>query len=163
MHGLLFYVWVISLVPRPLPPFECCLLKKWEWLRDEVIIWGCYLPPDVSVLGNLPYLIFLDVSYNKLTTILDFHPPKNLLVYTKQHSHSKLFLHVQHETMFSYISKSWIDVGILSWVWVCDYLYLCFQEVNYSHNEIEEICDLSAHCSLTRLTLDCILIRHTVA
>jgi hypothetical protein len=36
--------------------------------------------PDVSVLGNLPYLIFLDLSYNKLTTILDFQPPKNLLV-----------------------------------------------------------------------------------
>ena len=31
------------------------------------------------------------------------------------------------------------------------------QEVNYSHNEIEEICDLSAHHSLTRLTLDRIL------
>ena len=31
------------------------------------------------------------------------------------------------------------------------------QEVNYSHNEIEEIPDLSVHQSLSVLTLDCIL------
>ena len=39
-----------------------------------------FLCPDVSVLSNLPYLIFLDLSYNKLTAILNFQPPKNLLV-----------------------------------------------------------------------------------
>ena len=36
---------------------------------------------DLSVLGNLPDLVYLDVSYNKLTSILDFQPPpRNLLV-----------------------------------------------------------------------------------
>lgn len=88
-----------------------------------------FLYPDVSVLSNLPYLIFLDLSYNKLTTILDFQPPKNLLV-------SALDYHITCNGLFA--------------------LLCVYQEVNYSHNEIEEICDLSVHHSLTRLTLDCI-------
>ena len=33
---------------------------------------------DLSPLNNLPYLLILDASHNKLTTILDFTPPKNL-------------------------------------------------------------------------------------
>lgn len=33
---------------------------------------------DLSPLSNLPYLLILDVSHNKLTTVLDFEPPKNL-------------------------------------------------------------------------------------
>lgn len=37
-------------------------------------------PLDLSVLSNLPYLTFLDVSYNKLTRVLDFQPPQNLTV-----------------------------------------------------------------------------------
>ena len=39
---------------------------------------------DVTVLGNLPYLIFLDLSHNKLTRILDFQPPRNILVHMLQ-------------------------------------------------------------------------------
>lgn len=35
---------------------------------------------DVSVLSNLPYLTFLDLSSNKLSTVLDFEPPHNLAV-----------------------------------------------------------------------------------
>lgn len=35
---------------------------------------------DISVLSNLPFLVYLDVSYNRLTNILDFDPPKNLMV-----------------------------------------------------------------------------------
>ena len=33
---------------------------------------------DLSPLSNLPYLIILDASHNKLTSVLDFNPPKNL-------------------------------------------------------------------------------------
>ena len=37
---------------------------------------------DLPILSNLPYLVHLNVSYNKLTAILDFDPPKNLMVCT---------------------------------------------------------------------------------
>ena len=45
----------------------------------------CFFPADqsLSVLSALPYLVHLNVSYNKLTAILDFQPPKNLLVCTE--------------------------------------------------------------------------------
>jgi len=33
---------------------------------------------DLSVLGNMPYLLELDASHNELTTLLDFSPPYNL-------------------------------------------------------------------------------------
>lgn len=33
---------------------------------------------DLSPLGNLPYLLILDVSHNKINRLLDFPPPKNL-------------------------------------------------------------------------------------
>ena len=33
---------------------------------------------DLSPLSNLPYLLILNASHNKLTTILDFKPPLNL-------------------------------------------------------------------------------------
>ena len=40
-------------------------------------------------------------------------------------------------------------------VCVCVYVCMCvLQEVNYSHNEIEEIADLSPHHSLRTLILD---------
>ena len=38
------------------------------------------------------------------------------------------------------------------------YAYVCLQEANYSHNDIEVIGDLSHHTSLTKLILDRILI-----
>ena len=46
---------------------------------------SCFFPADqsLSVLSALPYLVHLNVSYNKLTAILDFQPPKNLLVCTE--------------------------------------------------------------------------------
>lgn len=33
---------------------------------------------DLSVLGNLPYLLELDASHNQIEKLLDFSPPKNL-------------------------------------------------------------------------------------
>ena len=36
---------------------------------------------ELSALSTLPYLTHLNVSNNKLTSVLDFNPPKNLLVY----------------------------------------------------------------------------------
>lgn len=38
----------------------------------------CMYISDLSPLSNLPYLLILDASHNKLTTVLDFKPPKNL-------------------------------------------------------------------------------------
>ena len=35
---------------------------------------------ELSALSSLPYLTHLNVSHNKLTSVLDFDPPKNLLV-----------------------------------------------------------------------------------
>ena len=35
---------------------------------------------DLTPLGNLSYLLSLDVSHNKLTTLLDFKPPFGLRV-----------------------------------------------------------------------------------
>ena len=43
----------------------------------------------------------------------------------------------------------------VAYVCVCVYVCMCvLQEVNYSHNEIEEIADLSPHHSLRTLILD---------
>lgn len=36
-------------------------------------------------------------------------------------------------------------------------LDMALQEANYSHNDIEEVCDLSLHQSLSKLILDRIL------
>ena len=51
--------------------------KRSCFLKTETVFLCCL---DVSVLSNLPYLTFLDVSINKLSTVLDFEPPHNLTV-----------------------------------------------------------------------------------
>lgn len=34
--------------------------------------------PDLSPLGNMPYLLELDVSHNQISSLLQFKAPKNL-------------------------------------------------------------------------------------
>ena len=35
---------------------------------------------DLSALSNMPYLLDLDVSHNRIPSLLDFQPPKNIQI-----------------------------------------------------------------------------------
>ena len=136
--------------------------KRSCFLKTETVFLCCL---DVSVLSNLPYLTFLDVSINKLSTVLDFEPPHNLTVQSacvcvyNIHCHSRTFL------MYNCIVQCFalkVHIHVLTIITISSHVncHLCYslQEVNYAHNEIEGMGDLSRHPSLTKLILDCILV-----
>ena len=52
-----------------------CYAEENKWFQFSICF---FCISDLSPLSNLPYLLVLDVSHNKLTTVLDFEPPKNL-------------------------------------------------------------------------------------
>jgi len=82
---------------------------------------------DLSAVAPLGHLTYLDVSFNKLTSILDTVNSTNLIV---RHT-------LCVTTYMPHIMSK--------------------QEANYSHNEIEILGDLGHHNSLTILKLSCIL------
>lgn len=49
-----------------------------EYIHLQNVVLSHNLLTDLSPLGCMPYLVFLDVSHNQLTTVLDFKPPLGL-------------------------------------------------------------------------------------
>lgn len=49
-----------------------------EYIHLQNVVLSHNLLTDLSPLGCMPYLVFLDVSHNELTTVLDFKPPLGL-------------------------------------------------------------------------------------
>lgn len=69
------------------------------WIACGVICWSTikkqmwyFKSTDLSPLGCMPYLVFLDVSHNELTTVLDFKPPLGLRVRDWQVMYRKIIL-----------------------------------------------------------------------
>ena len=43
-------------------------------------LYSLFIQSDLNPLGNMPYLVSLDVSHNQLNSVLDFSPPLGLRV-----------------------------------------------------------------------------------
>ncbi len=71
------------------------------------------------------------------------------------------FTHLIKVIVFPSFCLFWGFYWCLSFTY-CPFLFLFFflpQEVNFSHNQMSEMKDLSAYSSLTKLILDCILLK----
>jgi len=105
---------------------------------------------DVSLrpLSGLPYLVHLNVSYNKLAAILDFQPPKNLLEVNYSHNEIEVMcdLSAHHS-----LQKLNLDCNHITEISGLQGLR-CLSHLSLASNRIEQISNLN-HLPLKYLNL----------
>ena len=73
-----------ELISGPKPTLVCIIIQSCIPVVACIVILltvtSVLTSAELSALSTLPYLTHLNVSNNKLTSVLDFNPPKNLLV-----------------------------------------------------------------------------------
>ncbi|XP_032499955.1 leucine-rich repeat and guanylate kinase domain-containing protein isoform X3 [Phocoena sinus] len=108
---------------------------------------------DLSCVSCMPYLLELNASQNKLTTFFNFKPPKNLKGVTQESKLSQKRKAKKPEARCAYKLNEHRLLGVSE----NEDMVVSkgeTEKVDFSYNQISEMCDLSAYESLTKLILD---------